>query len=186
MKLSYHILLRVAILKFQQRIFITVNVWRQAFIFLLSALHSQTRLFSGVRMSSGYSQSALLLAHNQITAPQFIRRRLHASWYKQVPTHCLLLFAIEAGDLLDLVKMDRGHSQEKGKDHSDDHTSKDYQQNHQRSRHGRRKIFHHQSTAEGMFYSDQKQIFLLFFLRVFLRVFFNATRNIRFLHFSWN
>ena len=56
MKLSYHILLRVAILKFQQRIFITVNVWRQAFIFLLSALHSQTRLFSGVRMSSGYSQ----------------------------------------------------------------------------------------------------------------------------------
>lgn len=33
-----------------------------------------------------------------------------------------------------------------------------------------------------MFYSGQKQIFLLFFLRVF----FNATRNIRFLHFSWN
>ena len=26
-----------------------------------------------------YSQSASLLAHNQITAPQFIRRRLHAS-----------------------------------------------------------------------------------------------------------
>jgi len=47
MKLSYHILLRVAILKFQQRIFITVNVWRQAFIFLLSALHSQTRFFGG-------------------------------------------------------------------------------------------------------------------------------------------
>ena len=41
---------------------------------------------------------------NQITAPQFIRRRLHASGYKQVPTHCLLLFTIEAGDLLDLVK----------------------------------------------------------------------------------
>ncbi len=29
--------------------------------------------------SSGYSQYASLLAHNQITAPQFIRRRLHAS-----------------------------------------------------------------------------------------------------------
>ena len=55
-------------------------------------------------LSSGYSQSASLLAHNQITAPQFIRKSLHSSWYKQVPTHCLLLFAIEAGDLLDLVK----------------------------------------------------------------------------------
>ena len=43
-------------------------------------------------------------ALHQITAPQFIRRSLHSSWYKQVPTHCLLLFAIEAGDLLDLVK----------------------------------------------------------------------------------
>ena len=55
--------------------------------------------------SSGYSQSASLLAHNRITAPQFIRRSLHSSWYKQVPTHCLLLFAIEAGDLLDSVKI---------------------------------------------------------------------------------
>ena len=55
-------------------------------------------------LSSGYSQSASLLAHNRITAPQFIRRSLHSSWYKQVPTHCLLLFAIEAGDLLDSVK----------------------------------------------------------------------------------
>ena len=54
--------------------------------------------------SSGYSQSASLPAHNQITAPQFIRRNLHSSWYKQIPTHCLLLFTIEAGDLLDLVK----------------------------------------------------------------------------------
>ena len=55
-------------------------------------------------LPSGYSQSASLLAHNRITAPQFIRRSLHSSWYKQVPTHCLLLFAIEAGDLLDSVK----------------------------------------------------------------------------------
>ena len=31
-----------------------------------------------IEMSSGYSQSALLLAHNQITAPQFIRRSLHS------------------------------------------------------------------------------------------------------------
>ena len=54
--------------------------------------------------SSRYSQSASLPAHNQITAPQFIRRNLHSSWYKQIPTHCLLLFTIEAGDLLDLVK----------------------------------------------------------------------------------
>ena len=29
--------------------------------------------------SSGYSQSASLLAHNRITAPQFIRRSLHSS-----------------------------------------------------------------------------------------------------------
>ena len=55
-------------------------------------------------LSSGYSQSASLLAHNRITALQFIRRSLHSSWYKQVPIHCLLLFAIEAGDLLDSVK----------------------------------------------------------------------------------
>ena len=55
-------------------------------------------------LSSGYSQSASLLAHNQITASQFIRRGLYPSWYKQVPTHCLLLFAIEAGDFLDLLK----------------------------------------------------------------------------------
>ena len=55
--------------------------------------------------SSGYSQSASLLAHNRITASQFIRRRLHSSWYKQVLTHCLLLSAIEAGDLLDSVKI---------------------------------------------------------------------------------
>ena len=55
-------------------------------------------------LSSGYSQSASLLAHNRITAPQFIRRSLHSSWYKQVPTHCLLLFATPAGDLLDSVK----------------------------------------------------------------------------------
>ena len=44
------------------------------------------------------------VALHQITAPQFIRRSLHSSWYKQIPTHCLLLFTIEAGDLLDLVK----------------------------------------------------------------------------------
>ena len=56
-------------------------------------------------LSSGYSQSASLLSHNRITAPQFIRMSLHSSWYKQVPTHCLLLFAIEAGDLLDSVKI---------------------------------------------------------------------------------
>ena len=56
-------------------------------------------------LSSGYFQSALLLAHNQITAPQFIRRSFHSSWYKQVPTYYLLLFAIEAGDLPDSVKL---------------------------------------------------------------------------------
>ena len=60
-------------------------------------------------LSSGYSQSASLLAHNRITAPQFIRRSLHSSWYKQVPTHCLLLFATSAGDLLDSVKINRLH-----------------------------------------------------------------------------
>ena len=34
---------------------------------------------------------------------------LHSSWYKQVPTHCLLLFATSAGDLLDSVKINRLH-----------------------------------------------------------------------------
>ena len=53
---------------------------------------------------SGYSQSASLLAHNRIAASQLIRSGLYHSWYKQVPTHCLLLCAIEAGDLLDSVK----------------------------------------------------------------------------------
>jgi len=54
-----------------------------------------------VSESSGYSQSASLLAHNQIAATQLIRRGflIQAS-----PHPCLLLFAIEAGDLLDLVK----------------------------------------------------------------------------------
>ncbi len=45
-----------------------------------------------------------LLAHNQIAATQLIRRGkpllIQAS-----PHLCLLLFAIEAGDFLDLVKM---------------------------------------------------------------------------------
>ena len=50
--------------------------------------------------SSGYSQSASLLAHNWITAPQFIRKSLHFSWYKQVLTHCLLLFATLQGTYL--------------------------------------------------------------------------------------
>ena len=36
-------------------------------------------LLSGLFGSSGYSQSASLLAHNRITAPQFIRRSLHSS-----------------------------------------------------------------------------------------------------------
>ena len=50
--------------------------------------------------SSGYSQSASLLAHNWITAPQFIRKSLHFSWYKQVLTYCLLLFATLQGTYL--------------------------------------------------------------------------------------
>ena len=50
--------------------------------------------------SSGYSQSASLLAHNWITAPQFIRKSPHFSWYKQVLTHCLLLFATLQGTYL--------------------------------------------------------------------------------------
>ena len=53
---------------------------------------------------SGYSQSASLLAHNRVAASQLIRSGLYHSWYKQVPTHCLLLSAIEAGDLPDSVK----------------------------------------------------------------------------------
>ena len=62
-----------------------------------------TRLF--VLLSQSDIRNPLsLLAHNQITASQFIRRGLYPFWYKQVPTHYLLLFAIEAGDLLDLVK----------------------------------------------------------------------------------
>ena len=34
---------------------------------------------------------------------QFIRRSLQSSWYKQVPTHCLSLFATSAEDLPDSV-----------------------------------------------------------------------------------
>ena len=60
--------------------------------------------------SSRYSQSASLLAYNRIAASQLIRSGLHHSWYKQVPTHCLLLRAIEAGDLLDSVKYAWHHS----------------------------------------------------------------------------
>ena len=50
--------------------------------------------------SSGYSQSASLLAHNGITAPESIRKSLHFSWYKQILTHCLLLFATLQGTYL--------------------------------------------------------------------------------------
>ena len=56
-----------------------------------------------VSESSGYSQSASLLAHNQIAATQLIRRGLPPP-DQASPHPCLLLFAIEAGDLLDLVK----------------------------------------------------------------------------------
>ena len=56
-----------------------------------------------VSESSGYSQSASLLAHNQIAATQLIRRGLPLL-IQASPHPCLLLFAIEAGDLLDLVK----------------------------------------------------------------------------------
>ena len=37
----------------------------------------------------------------QIGYSQFIRRSLQSSWYKQVPTHCLSLFATSAEDLPD-------------------------------------------------------------------------------------
>ena len=56
-----------------------------------------------IKKSSGYSQSASLLAHNQIAATQLIRRDLPLL-IQASPHPCLLLFAIEAGDLLDLVK----------------------------------------------------------------------------------
>ena len=44
-----------------------------------------------------------LLAHNQIAATQLIRRGLPLL-IQASPHPCLLLFAIEAGDFLDLVK----------------------------------------------------------------------------------
>jgi hypothetical protein len=43
------------------------------------ALHDIFFCAGTIAMPSGYSQSALLLAHNQITAPQFIGRSLHSS-----------------------------------------------------------------------------------------------------------
>ena len=76
-------------------IYMEITYWTTAFFFCCRPADESSR----------YSQSASLLAHNRITAPQFIRRSLHSSWYKQVPTHCLLLFAMEAGDLLDSVKI---------------------------------------------------------------------------------
>ena len=51
----------------------------------------------------------LMICHNRIAASQLIRSGLYHSWYKQVPTHCLLLCAIEAGDLLDSVKKIKYH-----------------------------------------------------------------------------
>ena len=76
----------------------------------LYPMHRNTSNFSSpghfqTACQSGCSQSASLLAHNRIAASQLIRSGLYHSWYKQVPTHCLLLFAIEAGDLLDSVKL---------------------------------------------------------------------------------
>ena len=55
------------------------------------------------RSQSDIRNPLSLLAHNRITAPQFIRRSLQSSWYKQVPTHCLSLFATSAEDLPDSV-----------------------------------------------------------------------------------
>ena len=80
------------------------------FLKTLYPMHRNTSNFSSpghfqTACQSGYSQSASLLAHNRIAASQLIRSGLYHSWYKQVPTHCLLLFAIEAGDLLDSVKV---------------------------------------------------------------------------------
>ena len=51
------------------------------------------------------SGSFLMIFHNRAAASQLIRSCLYHSWYKQVPTHCLLLRAIEAEDLLDSVEI---------------------------------------------------------------------------------
>ena len=71
---------------------------RSAFSFFYMA-----ELYSS--QSSGYSQSASLLAHSRITASQFIRWDLYPTWYKQVPTHHLMICTFEAGDLLDSIKI---------------------------------------------------------------------------------
>ena len=49
--------------------------------------HSSSTFFKKNQFfkSIGYFRPASLLAHNRITASQFIRRSLHSSWYKQVP-----------------------------------------------------------------------------------------------------
>ena len=56
------------------------------------------------RSQSDIRNPLSLLAHNRITAPQFIRRGLYPSWYKQIPTHCLLLFATPQGTYLIWLK----------------------------------------------------------------------------------
>ena len=50
-----------------------------------------------------------MICHNRVAASQLIRRSLHSSWYKQAPTHCLLLRAIEARVLLDSIKKQPTH-----------------------------------------------------------------------------
>ena len=51
----------------------------------------------------------LMICHNRVAASQLIRRSLHSSWYKQAPTHCLLLRAIEAGVLFNSIKKQPTH-----------------------------------------------------------------------------
>ena len=45
-----------------------------------------------------------LFIHNRISTPHRIRRSLYPSWYKQVPAHFSLLFAIEAWNLRGSLK----------------------------------------------------------------------------------
>lgn len=78
----------------------TTAFFRRSFILSQQGFH----FYHKVTDESGYSQSISLLAHNLITAPQFIRRSLHFSWYKQVPIQRLFFYKIEARSLLDEVK----------------------------------------------------------------------------------
>lgn len=89
------LLIRGWTIALQPIIFTYIFLWYNQF------LHSLLIVFSS---QADIRNPLSLLAHNRISAPHRIGRSLYPSWYKQVPTHFSLLFAIEAWNLLGSLK----------------------------------------------------------------------------------